>query len=50
MKVRVSNVDKASLKRVGEINLKKLNELKAKGYTKEQCYSKFTKIFVDKNY
>ena len=50
MKVKVSNVTKKSLNELMKIQLKKLSDYKAKGYTKEQLYSKFTKVFIDKNY
>jgi len=49
-KVSVSNLEQRSLNRVREINLKKLNDMKLQGKTKEMCYPKFTKIFVDNNY
>jgi hypothetical protein len=50
MKVKVSNITNKSLKELMKIQLKKLADYKAKGYTKNQLYSKFTKPFIDKNY
>ena len=50
MKVKVSNITKKSLDNLMIMQLKKLAEFKAKGYTKKNLYSKFTKVFIDKNY
>lgn len=49
-KISVSNLEQRSLNRVREINLKKLKEMKDQGKSKEFCYPKFTKMFVDNNY
>lgn len=50
MKVKVSNITEKSLKELRKTQLKKLAIYKTKGYTKEQLYPKFTKVFIDKNY
>jgi len=50
LNVRIVDVTEKDLLRVGEINRKKLAEFKANGGTKECAYSKFTRVFVDKNW
>lgn len=52
MKIKVSSIagNEKWLQRVKDGSLKKLAEYKSRGYTKEQCYQKFSKVFVDKNY
>lgn len=50
MKKKVKKENDLGLNRVLEINLKKLNNLKNTGKTKQECYLKLTKIFVDKYY
>lgn len=50
MKVQTSCFTDKDLKKLIKMQLKKLADYKAKGYTKEQLYPKFTKIFIDKHY
>lgn len=48
--IKPKNFTEAALRKVKKSNLKKLAGYRAKGFTKDQLYSKFPKIFVDKNY
>lgn len=50
MKVKITTPTDKSMEELLKRQLKKLSDYKAKGYTKEQLYSKFTKVFIDKNY
>lgn len=47
--LKMTDVDE-TLKRVCESNKKKLKDLKIRGISKEDCYKKFTKKFIDLYY
>jgi hypothetical protein len=50
MKVKITTPTDESMKELMVKQLKKLADYKSKGFTKEQLYKKFTKVFIDKNY
>jgi len=49
-KIKVGAPTKEDLDKLKRAQVKKLTDLKAKGYTKEQLYCKFPQRFVDNNF